>query len=195
MHPTPREGVLGLPPTGEGTLWCLHVPVAGQMEEGMLAPPPACSPGEAGVLLCAVALGVAPAGQVSGQGLPQSLGTSQLMAPASPGPQVCSASSSVWSRTEEAAPGGKCPCPVQAPATGTELQNPLDVASVMSTPVGGAHRGAEPPSLGKGQKLCGKHGMSRAAAGASLLTRKEPQGSRQPPGAGRPPPGPVGDTP
>lgn len=189
MHPTPREGVLGLPPTGEGTLWCLHAPVAGQMEEGMLAPPPACSPGEAGVLLCAVALGVAPAGQVSGQGLPQSLGTGQLMAPASPGPQVCSASSSVWSRTEEAAPGGKCPCPVQAPATGVELQNLLDVASVMSTPVSGAHCGAEPPSLGKGQKLCGKHGMSRAAAGASLLTRKEPQGSRQPPGAGRPPQG------
>lgn len=111
------------------------------------------------------------------------------MAPASPGPQVRSASSSVWSRTEEAAPGGKCPCPVQAPATGVELQNPLDVASVMSTPVGGAHRGAEPPSLGKGQKLCGKHGTSRAAAGASLLTGKELQGSRQPPGAGRPPQG------
>lgn len=192
-HPTPREGVSGLPAArGRSSVFA-------QLQQGRRER--ACWPrllpahlGRPRSPLCCRPGGGGSGGSGERPGPPDG-----SMAPGSPGPRVRSAAASAWSRAEEAARGGKRPRPLRAPATGAALRDPLDVAPVTPTPVGGARRGAGPPSLGEGQKPRGKHSASRhEERPGPVLSRDRDgsdRGSRRPPGVGRPTPGCVRDTP
>lgn len=133
------------------------------MEEGVWLRLRPCSPSSAG------ALGVAPAGQVSGQGLLESQGTC---------PQVCSAASSAWSRTEEAVLGGNVPVQSKLLEQALSFRIPGCGPSAAHS-----HGGATPRS----RATITGGGTEAERLGPALSQERSScdQESRQPPGAGQ----------